>query len=112
MHLVLFSFFSIIIFFFLAILFPTLLQRRYGIPGEKRLPLERGFWALSGGNTKFSLQFFTLIIIFVLFDIEVVLLSPLVFSYLRGYILFFLISFFIFTTLMLEWWWGKLSWFD
>lgn len=76
---------------------------------ESILPLESGFWCLSGGGVKFRLQFFTILLIFVLFDIEVVLLSPVIFLSANGFFTFLSVLIFIFFTLLLEWWWGKLT---
>ena len=45
---------------------------------EKALPLERGFYCMSGGVMKFRLQFFVIMVVFILFDLEVVMLAPII----------------------------------
>ena len=88
---------------FFLVIFPVFLQEK-NLAGEIQLPLESGFWCLSGGGVKFRLQFFTILIIFVLFDLEVILLAPLIFFSFPSYKTFFLILIFVILTLILEWW--------
>jgi NADH:ubiquinone oxidoreductase subunit 3 (subunit A) len=76
------------------------------------LPLEGGFWCRGGVFSKFSIQFFVILIVFLLFDIEIVLLAPTIYIRVYNIVIFRSIILFIFVTLGLEGWWGKLKWFD
>jgi len=65
---------------------------------EKSSPFECGFDPLSNSHTPFSIHFFIIRLIFLIFDIEITLLIPLVFltkNYNYSIIIYSLIFFFI-----------------
>lgn len=78
----------------------------------KVAPLERGFWYYQNDNSKFRMQFFCLAVIFVLFDLEVVLFLPLLLAGVGGVLPLVYVLLFVGATLALESWWGKLLWFS
>nr|YP_010735491.1 NADH dehydrogenase subunit 3 [Ambigolimax valentianus]WEI33082.1 NADH dehydrogenase subunit 3 [Ambigolimax valentianus] len=82
---------------------------------EKNSPFECGFDPLSGMRNPFSTRFFVLVVLFLIFDIEVSLLFPLL-SMLSNFITFQMI-FVLFSFLLLllsgllyEWYQGALDW--
>lgn len=48
---------------------------------EKVSPYECGFDPIGSARSRFSLRFYVVIILFVIFDVEVVLIVPLLFSF-------------------------------
>ena len=82
---------------------------------EKRSPFECGFDPLKSARLPFSLRFFLLAIIFLIFDVEIVLLFPILirlnrnlnFSLLTGAFLFLLI---LVLGVFHEWNEGSLDW--
>lgn len=74
--------------------------------------LESGFEALVSNNY-ISSPFFFLAVLFVLFDLEIVLLLPtvfLIFRYLTALSIWGIIMGVVFITLILEWSWCGLKW--
>nr|AKR07178.1 NADH dehydrogenase subunit 3 [Nigidionus parryi] len=82
---------------------------------EKNSPFECGFDPKSPARLPFSLQFFLIAVIFLIFDIEIVLLLPLISILKTSNIMNFIMisSFFVFILLLglyHEWNQGALNW--
>ena len=81
---------------------------------EKTLPYECGFNPIYQTGNPFSIRFFTVAILFLLFDLEVVILFPWVRTHVySSYITTFIILIFFFALtlgLVYEWWRGILNW--
>nr|YP_010233999.1 NADH dehydrogenase subunit 3 [Hyriopsis bialata]QTA71695.1 NADH dehydrogenase subunit 3 [Hyriopsis bialata] len=88
----------------------------YVLGREKSSPFECGFDPVGSSRVPFSLRFFLLAVIFVVFDVEIVLLFPVVmvigsvWVWVGGYLilLFFLIL--LFVGVVHEWREGSLEW--
>jgi len=82
---------------------------------EKRSPFECGFDPLSSARIPFSLRFFLLAVIFLIFDVEIVLLIPAI-SIIRNFINYIsIIGTFLFIIVLIlglfhEWNEGSLDW--
>nr|UYK52282.1 NADH dehydrogenase subunit 3 [Chloeia sp. r EEE-2022] len=92
-----------------------LLNQRSTMDREKASPFECGFDPLGSARIPFSLRFFLLAVIFLVFDIEIVLLMPLPLAFGTGFTLFSsLASLFFLIILILgllhEWREGSLEW--
>nr|YP_009725536.1 NADH dehydrogenase subunit 3 [Homoeoxipha nigripes]QHQ73127.1 NADH dehydrogenase subunit 3 [Homoeoxipha nigripes] len=101
---------SIIIMILSNILSKKLINNR-----EKNSPFECGFDPKSSARTPFSLQFFMIAMIFLIFDIEIALILPIfiILNYSNNFIWFLTSSFFLFILLIglyYEWKQGMLSW--
>lgn len=100
-----FSFFLVLVFylinFFLSSKFFYLI---------KNSSFERGFERIGKIHNSFSIHFFIIILIFVIFDLEVVILIGFLISSLYSFYLFNLIFFFVLGGFYMEWYFGKLVW--
>ena len=77
---------------------------------NKLRPFECGFRTIGFIHTSFSVHFFIILIIFVIFDLEVVLLIGCLILRRVGIISFLLIMCFVVGGIYLEWYLGKLKW--
>lgn len=71
---------------------------------------ERGFLSIGKIQNSFSIHFFVIILIFVIFDLEVVIFLGLLISDISSFIGFLFLILFILGGFYIEWWYGKLIW--
>ena len=99
-----------VLFFMIFII----LRRRYVLDREKSSPFECGFDPKSSARIPFSIRFFLLAVIFLVFDLEIVLLIPVIMAtslgkgvggLIRGFI-FLLV---LFLGVLYEWWEGSFN---
>nr|APX40180.1 NADH dehydrogenase subunit 3 [Cryptocephalus quadripunctatus] len=100
---------------FMMILLLNLISKKSFSDREKSSPFECGFDPKTSARLPFSMQFFLIAIIFLIFDVEIALLIPLIKSMTNSSLISFsLISmFFIFILiigLIHEWNQGALNW--
>lgn len=69
---------------------------------------ECGFVSVGKIQNSFSLHFFIMILMFVIFDLEVVMFVGILVSDLSSLISFIILLFFIIGGFYMEWWYGKL----
>nr|QTA50562.1 NADH dehydrogenase subunit 3 [Sycophila sp. 2 JXW-2020] len=83
---------------------------------EKSSPFECGFDHIVLNRLPFSLQFYLISMIFLIFDVEIAMILPMIFSYsnLNYFIMFncLLILLILLLGLFLEWKEGALKWFN
>nr|QFG38893.1 NADH dehydrogenase subunit 3 [Colus islandicus] len=82
---------------------------------EKSSPFECGFDPIKSARIPFSLRFFLLAIIFLIFDVEIVLLFPILVSMISSFSLSLVFGTFIFLVILIvglfhEWNEGSLDW--
>nr|WPS93657.1 NADH dehydrogenase subunit 3 [Stenischia montanis yunlongensis] len=82
---------------------------------EKNSPFECGFDPISSSRMPFSLHFFLIAIIFLIFDIEIALLLPMIILYSSSIYLNWMLTSIIFIMILLlglyhEWNQGMLKW--
>uniref|UniRef100_UPI00315C5F82 NADH dehydrogenase subunit 3 n=1 Tax=Voluta musica TaxID=3169513 RepID=UPI00315C5F82 len=82
---------------------------------EKSSPFECGFDPIKSARLPFSLRFFLLAIIFLIFDVEIVLLFPILSSMMSNLSMSLILSSFIFLVILIiglfhEWNEGSLDW--
>jgi len=107
--------FIIFIISLILTIIASLLSKKYLYDREKSSPFECGFDPLSSSRLPFSLRFFLITIIFLIFDVEIILLLPIVkiITFSNQYTwglscLFFIII--LLTGLYHEWNQGALEW--
>lgn len=71
---------------------------------------ERGFMSIGKIQNSFRIHFFIIILIFVIFDLEIVIFLGILVSDISSIISFFLIFIFVLGGFYIEWWYGKLIW--
>nr|YP_009572224.1 NADH dehydrogenase subunit 3 [Nassarius pullus]AND76379.1 NADH dehydrogenase subunit 3 [Nassarius pullus] len=112
------SFFSSVIALALSVVVMTLgwvLAKRAISDREKNSPFECGFDPIKSARLPFSLRFFLLAIIFLIFDVEIVLLFPVLASMMGNFSFSLMIGTFIFLMILIlglfhEWNEGSLDW--
>nr|ACA21294.1 NADH dehydrogenase subunit 3 [Shinkaia crosnieri] len=117
MFLMMFISFLSIFISSLIMLITSLLSKKTNKDREKNSPYECGFNPKESARIPFSLRFFLIAVIFLIFDVEITLILPLayiiqlsnIFSWLITGILFIFILLF---GLYYEWNQGALEWFD
>nr|YP_010988172.1 NADH dehydrogenase subunit 3 [Eunaticina papilla]WOP07014.1 NADH dehydrogenase subunit 3 [Eunaticina papilla] len=112
------TFFSSVIALLLSIvvmLMGWVLSKRALSDREKNSPFECGFDPVKSARLPFSLRFFLLAIIFLIFDVEIVLLFPVLISMSMSFSVNMMICSFIFLMILIiglfhEWNEGSLDW--
>nr|QXP99775.1 NADH dehydrogenase subunit 3 [Melanoides tuberculata] len=92
-----------------------ILSKRTVSDREKNSPFECGFDPMKSARLPFSLRFFLLAIIFLIFDVEIVLLFPVLASMTNSFDLHLIVGIFSFLVILIvglfhEWNEGSLSW--
>nr|YP_010137180.1 NADH dehydrogenase subunit 3 [Paraglenea fortunei]QWM97239.1 NADH dehydrogenase subunit 3 [Paraglenea fortunei] len=107
--------FMIMIIMFIMVILINFLSKKSFMDREKSSPFECGFDPKNSARMPFSLQFFLIAVIFLIFDVEITLLLPLIItlniSNLMNYS--FITLFFIIILIMglfHEWNQGALNW--
>nr|AYW52097.1 NADH dehydrogenase subunit 3 [Anthribidae sp. 6 ACP-2013] len=110
-------FLSLIIYFIMNMLIfiLNLISKKSSQDREKSSPFECGFDPKNNARLPFSLQFFLIAIIFLIFDVELTLLLPFILIFKISNIMKFTIIFSLFITILLlgtlhEWNQGALNW--
>nr|AML25776.1 NADH dehydrogenase subunit 3 [Hydrophilidae sp. BMNH 1274306] len=93
----------------------SILSKKTFSDREKNSPFECGFDPKSNARIPFSLQFFLIAVIFLIFDVEITLLIPFIMTMTMVKLNYFLITLFFFLFILLlgtyhEWNQGALNW--
>nr|QXT45805.1 NADH dehydrogenase subunit 3 [Maccaffertium vicarium] len=99
----------------IVMLLASLLSKNSIVDREKSSPFECGFDPKSSSRLPFSLRFFLIAVIFLIFDVEIALLLPLIIllPMSQPYVWFYVGSFFLFILIVglyHEWNQGALDW--
>nr|QNE86003.1 NADH dehydrogenase subunit 3 [Platambus maculatus] len=99
----------------LIMMIASILSKKTFMDREKNSPFECGFDPLNSARLPFSLQFFLIAVIFLIFDVEIALLLPMItIMKISNLINMMLMSFFFILILLIglyhEWNQGALNW--
>nr|YP_003354954.1 NADH dehydrogenase subunit 3 [Quadrula quadrula]ACQ91012.1 NADH dehydrogenase subunit 3 [Quadrula quadrula] len=109
-------FISVMLCFVLLLVGLVLGMFGFVVGREKSSPFECGFDPVGSSRVPFSLRFFLLAVIFVVFDVEIVLLFPAVMvigglsMWIDGYLTLFFLLVLLFGGVIHEWREGSLEW--
>nr|YP_010585906.1 NADH dehydrogenase subunit 3 [Glossosoma caudatum]UZZ43629.1 NADH dehydrogenase subunit 3 [Glossosoma caudatum] len=92
-----------------------ILSKKIKLDREKASPFECGFDPKSSSRLPFSLHFFLIMIIFLIFDVEIALIMPMIITYqMCNILIWYLTSLFFLLILIIglfhEWNQGMLQW--
>nr|WAK83084.1 NADH dehydrogenase subunit 3 [Janus sp.] len=115
MIMIIYIIMSIMLIILIMFSLNMLISKKKMMNREKSSPFECGFDPLSSTRTPFSLRFYLISIIFLIFDIEIIILFPMIYSLWHSNTYIWLITSMIFTTLLImglfmEWKQGALYW--
>nr|YP_010286273.1 NADH dehydrogenase subunit 3 [Aphelenchoides medicagus]UKS08876.1 NADH dehydrogenase subunit 3 [Aphelenchoides medicagus] len=109
MHLLFFVFsFSMLLVFILYLLNFFISKKNFFL--AKNSSFESGFLSVGKIQKSFSIHFFIIMLMFVVFDVEIVMILGFVISDMSFFFSFFLIFLFILLGLYMEWYYLKLVW--
>nr|YP_010022530.1 NADH dehydrogenase subunit 3 [Fannia scalaris]QOP39378.1 NADH dehydrogenase subunit 3 [Fannia scalaris] len=107
---------SIIMFISMVVmLLASILSKKTLVDREKSSPFECGFDPKSSSRLPFSLQFFLITIIFLIFDVEIALILPIILIIKTSNLMIWTITSIIFILILIlglyhEWNQGMLNW--
>nr|QRW36377.1 NADH dehydrogenase subunit 3 [Nebrioporus canaliculatus] len=93
----------------------SIISKKTFMDREKNSPFECGFDPINSSRLPFSLQFFLIAVIFLIFDVEIALLLPMIMIYKMSNMKLLIITSFFFIFILLiglyhEWKQGALNW--
>nr|QHD26500.1 NADH dehydrogenase subunit 3 [Lepidotrigona flavibasis] len=82
---------------------------------QKKVPFECGFNPMSKFSIPFSMPFFMVSLLFLIFDIEITMLIPMILyikfsNHFAAFVVIMLFMFSMIVTLIVEWFMGYLQW--
>nr|YP_010930325.1 NADH dehydrogenase subunit 3 [Carinata ganga]WKK49914.1 NADH dehydrogenase subunit 3 [Carinata ganga] len=115
MNLVLVNFSMIMMLILIMMSMLMALSKKSIIDLQKSTPFECGFNPMSYSRLPFSIHFFLIAVIFLIFDIEIIIIIPMIFLLKSTKLLFWMITSIIFTIILMlglyhEWYNGMLNW--
>nr|YP_010895255.1 NADH dehydrogenase subunit 3 [Psilota atra]WJW73820.1 NADH dehydrogenase subunit 3 [Psilota atra] len=99
----------------IVMLLATILSKKSYSDREKNSPFECGFDPMSSSRLPFSLKFFLITIIFLIFDVEIALILPMILILNYSNLLMWMMTSIVFIMILLiglyhEWNQGMLNW--
>nr|YP_010868910.1 NADH dehydrogenase subunit 3 [Hilara brevispina]WGU46326.1 NADH dehydrogenase subunit 3 [Hilara brevispina] len=99
----------------IVMMLASILSKKTFIDREKSSPFECGFDPKSSSRLPFSLRFFLITIIFLIFDVEIALILPMILIFMYSNLIMWTFTSMIFIMILLlglyhEWNQGALNW--
>nr|YP_002735037.1 NADH dehydrogenase subunit 3 [Malcus inconspicuus]ABZ02053.1 NADH dehydrogenase subunit 3 [Malcus inconspicuus] len=93
----------------------TLISKKSNMDREKLTPFECGFDPISSARTPFSIQFFLIAVLFLIFDIEIAIMLPMITTMKSSNLTSWTITVMVFITILIlglyyEWKNNMLEW--
>nr|YP_010373167.1 NADH dehydrogenase subunit 3 [Aldisa cooperi]UPI11636.1 NADH dehydrogenase subunit 3 [Aldisa cooperi] len=109
--------FSVVLCFILVLVYYLTNYLSYSDFSEKLTPFECGFDPLSKMRSPFSIRFFLLVVLFLIFDVEIALLFPALSMFMTSTSIMMTTALLVFLIILLfgmfhEWNEGALDWFS
>nr|YP_010610869.1 NADH dehydrogenase subunit 3 [Idiocerus consimilis]WAP91690.1 NADH dehydrogenase subunit 3 [Idiocerus consimilis] len=103
----------LIILFIMIML--IMISKKSIIDMEKLTPFECGFNPMSNKRLPFSIHFFLIAVIFLIFDIEIIIILPMIMTMKYSMLMYWLITSLLFIIVLMlglyhEWYNGMLKW--
>nr|AVE15477.1 NADH dehydrogenase subunit 3 [Hestiasula sp. JZ-2017] len=100
---------------FIVMMLTNFLSKKKTEDREKNSPFECGFDPMSSSRLPFSLRFFLIAIIFLIFDVEIALILPMTIILFKSNILVWMTTSMLFLLILTiglyhEWYQGSLEW--
>nr|YP_011008749.1 NADH dehydrogenase subunit 3 [Uroobovella oviformis]WPV72075.1 NADH dehydrogenase subunit 3 [Uroobovella oviformis] len=108
-----FSFISFMLSLLMMIIYLLLSKKHNFYNNNKMNPFECGFDPIMNNRMSFSIRFFKITLIFLIFDIEIILMLPSTIMWINSLLFFIsinLLSLIIIMGLFYEWMFGSLNW--
>nr|WRK21498.1 NADH dehydrogenase subunit 3 [Nionia sp.] len=115
MYLNVMYFTLLIIVLMILISIISLLTKKTYFDNQKLSPFECGFNPMSKKRMPFSIHFFLIAVIFLIFDIEIIIILPMILTLKSSMLMYWLLSTLMFITTLIvglyhEWINGMLNW--
>nr|ACA49827.1 NADH dehydrogenase subunit 3 [Phrynus sp. 1 SEM-2008] len=107
--------FLILLLMVILLLIINLFMSSKPLPSETPTPFECGFDPHSTSRIPFSLQFFLIAILFLIFDVEISLILPFIFCFSinpSSHLSFMIFLMILLLGLFYEWYLGSLNWLN
>nr|YP_011036751.1 NADH dehydrogenase subunit 3 [Arrugada affinis]WRK21420.1 NADH dehydrogenase subunit 3 [Arrugada affinis] len=115
MNLMIISMSTIFMISFMIVMMILVISKKALINTQKSTPFECGFNPMSYSRLPFSIHFFMVAVIFLIFDIEIILMMPMILTYKMSMLKYWMITSVSFTLILLlgllhEWVNGMIEW--
>nr|YP_010728417.1 NADH dehydrogenase subunit 3 [Stictochironomus akizukii]WEF49645.1 NADH dehydrogenase subunit 3 [Stictochironomus akizukii] len=99
----------------IVMILTTILSKKKMYDREKLSPFECGFTPFNSSRLPFSIRFFLIAIIFLIFDVEIALILPMIITFKTSNMMMWTMTNFIFILILIlglyhEWNQGSLNW--
>nr|QHE65392.1 NADH dehydrogenase subunit 3 [Paralaevicephalus gracilipenis] len=115
MNLMLYSMVMIMIIMVIMMMLILMVSKKMTTDMQKATPFECGFNPMKYPRIPFSIHFFMIAVIFLIFDIEIILIMPMIVTMKTSLMKFWALTSVLFTTILLlglyhEWKNGMINW--
>nr|QZZ18277.1 NADH dehydrogenase subunit 3 [Elbelus tripunctatus] len=108
-------FFTALILNFIIMILIILISKKTIVDFQKSTPFECGFNPMTYKRLPFSIHFFLIAVIFLIFDIEIIIIIPMIMTMKLSMLIYWLLTLIMFILILIlglyhEWYNGMLDW--